>query len=139
MAGFLCLILVAVFVFSVPLKGDIFFLCLTGLLYVSASTGFGLLLSSFTRTQIAALAGTAIITLLATVNFSGMTEPVSSLEGMGRIIGDNWPASSFIIIVRGVFTKGLGYGDLAREFRHLVIFAPAFTLLSLLLLEKQEK
>lgn len=139
MAGFLCLILVAVFVFSVPLKGDIFFLCLTGLLYVSASTGFGLLLSSFTRTQIAALAGTAIITLLATVNFSGMTEPVSSLEGMGRLIGDNWPASSFIIIVRGVFTKGLGYGDLAREFRHLVIFAPAFTLLSLLLLEKQEK
>jgi len=139
MISFLVLLLVDIVVFNVPLKGDFWFLCAATLAFVTASTGFGLLMSAFTRTQIAALAGTAIVTMLATVNFSGMTDPVNSLEGIGRLIGESWPASYFIIIVRGVFTKGLGYAELAGELRLLLIFPLLFTVLSVLLLGKQGK
>lgn len=139
MLSFYLLLVVDIGIFSVPLKGDVLFLSGAALLYVTASTGIGLLMSAFTRTQIAALAGTAILTMLATVNFSGMTEPVSSLEGLGRIIGNHWPATSFIIIARGVFTKGLGFSQLATEFLHLAIFPPVITLLSILLLRRQER
>lgn len=139
MISFLVLLLVDIVVFNVPLKGDFWFLSAATLAFVTASTGFGLLMSAFTRTQIAALAGTAIVTMLATVNFSGMTDPVNSLEGIGRLIGESWPASYFIIIVRGVFTKGLGYAELAGELRLLLIFPLLFTVLSVLLLGKQGK
>ena len=62
MVNFAMLLLMALFVFGVPLKGSLPTLALGALLYVAATTGYGMLISSFTRTQIAALFGTAILT-----------------------------------------------------------------------------
>ena len=87
MISFLGLVLQAVWIFGVPVKGSFLALAVGALLYVISTTGFGLLISTFTRTQIAALAGTGILTMLPTVEFAGLTEPVSSLEGLGAWIG----------------------------------------------------
>ena len=57
-------------------------LSLGALLYVAATTGIGMLISTFCRTQIAALFGTAILTILPATTFSGMLTPVSSLVGV---------------------------------------------------------
>lgn len=137
MVSFFALMLVAVYIFGVPVKGSFVALCIAALLFVTATTGIGLLMSAFTNTQIAALAGTAIVTMLATVSFSGLTDPVSSLEGAGRVIGENWPATYFINIVRGIFTKGLGFDELSADIRHLAAFVPVITVLSLLALKRQ--
>ena len=67
---------------GVPLKGSFWTLAGATLLYVIASTAMGLLLSVFVRSQIAALFGTAILTLVPAVSFSGLFDPVSSLEGV---------------------------------------------------------
>ncbi len=61
------------------------------LLYVACSTGIGLLVSTLTRTQVAALFATAVLTLVPAGNFCGLTDPVSSLEGFGRLVGDDLP------------------------------------------------
>lgn len=137
MVSFMILLFVTVFIFQVPIKGDLYALYSAALIYIVATTGIGLLMSTFTQTQIAALAGTAIVTLLVTVSFSGLTSPVSSLEGIGRLMGESWPATYFIIIIRGIITKGLGFAELASSFQYLLLFAPLFTLLSVLLLRKQ--
>jgi ribosome-dependent ATPase len=137
LASFLVLAAVTTWVFQVPIKGSLTALLLGTLLYVTVSTSIGLLVSTFTRTQVAALAGTAIITLLATVSFSGLIDPVSSLEGPGRLIGENWPATYFIDIVRGIYTKGLGLEQLAGQFWHLAAFIPVFLAASALFLRKQ--
>lgn len=137
MLSFAILTISAVFLFQVPLKGELSALALAAFLYVTISTGIGLFMSAFTRTQIAALAATAIVTMLATVSFSGLQDPVSSLEGIGRVIGENWPATYFITVVRGVFTKGLGFSDLIPEFQHLLIFPLIITVLSVFLLRRQ--
>ena len=63
--------LMALFVFKVPLKGSFLVLLLGALIYVSATTAYGMLISAFTRTQIAALFGTAILTVLPATQFSG--------------------------------------------------------------------
>ncbi len=139
MVSFVTLLLVTVYVFDVPIKGDLFALFFATLIYVVTSTGLGLLVSAFTSTQITALAAAAILTMLATVSFSGLTDPVSSLEGPGRIIGDNWPATYYINIVRGIFTKGLDLGDLSGDFRRLLLFPPVLTIASILLLRRQGK
>jgi ribosome-dependent ATPase len=139
MINFFMLFLMALFVFNVPLKGDFFTLVLGTLIYVTTTTGFGMLVSAFTKTQIAALFGTAILTVLTAQMFSGMTTPVSSLTGMGEIMGRIFPMTYFLPISVGTFTKGLGFADLGSYIAVLTIFVPAITLISLVLLRKQER
>ena len=137
--SFLILVFFAIFVFDVPLKGNFFTLSFAALLYIICTTGIGLLMSSFAKTQIAALAGTAIFTLLPTVQFAGLKDPVSSLEGIGRLIGEVFPVTYFINISRGLFSKNVSFSDLHLEFFALGISAIVIIMLSLFVLKKQEK
>jgi ribosome-dependent ATPase len=139
MFSFFTLVVQAVLVFGVPVKGSLLALTLGTLLYVIATTGYGLLISTFTRTQIAALFGAAILTMLPTVQFSGLTTPVSSLESVGYWIGQFFPASYYLTMSRGVFTKALGFADLIDQFVALAAFIPVMTGLAVALLPKQEK
>jgi ribosome-dependent ATPase len=131
--------LMALFVFAVPLKGSFLTLLLGVVVYVTATTAYGMLISAFARTQIAALFGTAILTVLPATMFAGMTVPVSSLTGMAQIMGRLFPMTYFLPISVGTFTKGLGFADLGTKIIALAIFVPALTALSLLLLRKQER
>ena len=137
MVSYASLVLLAVLVFDVPVKGGLLALTLGALLYVTVTTGLGQVISAFASTQIAALAATAILTLLPTVQFSGLTEPVSSLDGVSAFVGQVWPATWFLQISRGVFTKGLYLGDLQSSLLILAAFIPVLTLMSALLLRKQ--
>jgi len=137
MISYFSLVMLAVWVFEVPLKGGLWTLSLGALLYVVVTTGLGQVISAFASTQIAALAATAIITLLPTVQFSGLTEPVSSQEGVGALIGEFWPATWFLQVSRGVFTKGLSFSDLQQTLLNLAAFIPVLTLISVILLKKQ--
>jgi ribosome-dependent ATPase len=139
MLNFVILFLMAIFIFKVPLKGSFLTLLVGSLIYVTATTGYGMVISSFTRTQIAALFGTAILTVLPATMFSGMMTPVSSITGFGAVMGRMFPMTYFLPISVGTFTKGLGFSDLARYLGALVLFVPALTTISLLLLRKQEK
>ncbi len=139
MASYCLMMLEAVLVFGVPVKGSFLAMTLGALLYVTATTGLGLLMSTFTKTQIAALFGTAIATMLPTIQFSGLTTPVESLQGAGYWIGQFYPATYFILICRGAFTKGLGFAELWPSLLALAAFIPVLTLASVALLKKQER
>ncbi len=139
MVNFALMFLMALFIFEVPLKGSFLALLLGALIYVTTTTGYGMLISAFTRTQIAALFGTAILTVLPATQFSGMMTPVSSLSGAAQIMGRGFPMTYFIPISVGTFTKGLGFRDLGTDMVALAVFVPILTLLSLLLLRKQER
>jgi ribosome-dependent ATPase len=128
----------AVVLFRVPIKGDFFALIVAALLYVTGATGFGLLISSFMRSQVAAIFGAAILTLLPAVNFSGMTNPVASQEGLGRMIGALYPTAHFLVISRGIFAKGLGFADLHQQYLILLVTIPVLLGLCAALLKKQE-
>lgn len=138
MLNFLLLCALSVFVFGVPLKGSFLTLTLAALLYVIIATGLGLLISTFMKSQIAAIFGTSIITLIPATQFSGMIDPVASLEGPGRWIGEIYPTSHFLTIARGTFSKALDLSDLWPLFMPLLIAVPVVMGLSILLLKKQE-
>jgi ribosome-dependent ATPase len=139
LVNFALLFAMALFLFDVPLKGSFLVLCLGTALYVSATTAYGMVISAFTSTQIAALFGTAILTVLPATQFSGMMVPVSSLAGGAQLMGRLFPMSYYVPISVGTFTKGLGFRDLYPDLFALVVFIPALTLLSLLFLRKQER
>ncbi|CDZ86329.1 ABC transporter ATP-binding protein [Citrobacter koseri] len=138
MLNFLLLCALSVFVFGVPHKGSFLTLTLAALLYVTIATGMGLLISTFMKSQIAAIFGTSIITLIPATQFSGMIDPVASLEGPGRWIGEIYPTSHFLTIARGTFSKALDLMDLWPLFVPLAIAIPLVIGLSVLLLKKQE-
>ncbi|MDI2141372.1 MULTISPECIES: ribosome-associated ATPase/putative transporter RbbA [unclassified Pseudomonas] len=124
--------------FGVPFKGSGLTLAFGGLLYVLATTSMGLLISAFTRTQIAAILGTMIITSLPTIQFSGLIVPRSSLEGAAAVMGTLFPAGHFLDIAVGTFTKALDLRQLWPQCLALSGFFIAFTGLSLVMLKKQE-
>ncbi|SKA40471.1 ribosome-dependent ATPase [Enhydrobacter aerosaccus] len=137
MVSFLLLWVVAVFLFGVPFTGSFPALALGALFYVVAAVELGLLVSSFITSQVAAIFGTAIVTLLPAVNFSGVIDPVSSLEGIGSWIGRIYPTTYFVTMARGAFSKGLGVHDLWPHFIPLAIAIIVLLLMSTALLKKQ--
>ncbi|GEM_PF-23700 len=139
MINFLLLTALAVSLFGVPLKGSFLALAAAALLYVIAATAFGLLMSAFVRSQVAALFGTALLTILPAVQFSGLIDPVSTLEGVGALIGQIYPTTHFVTIARGTFSKGLGFMDLRASFVPLLIAVPVLIGLGAALLRKQER
>ncbi len=136
--NFLILTLLAVTLFGVPLKGSFPTLCAGALVYVIATTAIGLVISSFVRSQVAAVLGTAIGTLIPAQQYSGFVDPVSSLHGFGAFIGQIYPTTYFLTISRGVFVKALDFGDLHGSFVPLLIAIPILIGLCTALLRKQE-
>jgi len=138
MVNYMILTVMTVGVFGVPLKGSGWMLSLCAILYVSATTALGLLVASFTRSQVAAVFATAILTMLPTTQFSGLLQPVSTLEGNARVVGTLWPTTYFMHASVGAFTKGLDARLLAPDALALAAFVPVLLLAAMLLLRRQE-
>ncbi|MCS6779667.1 MAG: ribosome-associated ATPase/putative transporter RbbA [Geminicoccaceae bacterium] len=139
LASFLSLLLIVLFVFDNRLRGDPATLALGALLFVSATTAFGLVVSAFVRSQIAAIFATAILCMIPTVNFSGMLYPVATLDAVSRAIGQSFPALYFQRIVTGVVNKGLGLDSLWPDLVTLAGFVLLFWVLAVALLPEQER
>lgn len=137
--NFTILTLFVVFVMGVPIKGSVTALILGGLLYVSVTTALGLLFSSLVKSQVAAVFVTAVLTMVPTMQFSGLLQPVSTLDDAGRLIGSFWPTTYFMHLSVGSYTKGLGISDLTADLWHLFMFLPVLIGVSAMLLRKQEK
>jgi ribosome-dependent ATPase len=139
MGGFAVIATIASLLFGVPVKGSLAALILGTLIYVYTTTAYGLLISAFASTQIAALFATAMLTVIPATQFSGMLSPVSSLSGMGALFGNLFPMSYYLPISVGVFTKSLGFDELSRTMLILALFIPVLLTLSVLMLRKQER
>jgi ribosome-dependent ATPase len=135
--NFLLMVLLAVTVFGVPLKGSFATFLVAAVAYAVCATGMGLLASTFTKSQVAAMFLAMIGTMIPAAQFSGITDPVSSLEGVGAFIGHIYPTTHFLDISRGVFNKALSFHDMKQSLASLFIAIPVILGLSIVLLRKQ--
>jgi ribosome-dependent ATPase len=139
MLNFFILTALAVMVFGVPIKGSFSMLVLCTLLYVTATTGLGMVTSTFTNSQVAAVFVTAILTIVPTIQFSGLLQPVSTLQGNAGLVGKIWPASYYMHTSLGAYTKGLGPSLLVADILYMLVCIPVLLAISYLGLRKQEK
>ena len=139
LANFLIMVIMALIVFNIPIKGNFFMLVLCTILYVTATTGIGMVTSTLTSSQVAAVFATAILTIVPTIQFSGLLQPVSTLEGNARLIGAIWPASYYMHSSLGAFTKGLSAGLMMVDVVFLACCIPILIGISAIGLRKQEK
>ncbi|MFZ4551525.1 MAG: ribosome-associated ATPase/putative transporter RbbA [Aquabacterium sp.] len=138
MINYALMTVMAIWLFGVPLKGSFLTLTLGALAYSAASTALGLLMSTFVSSQIAAIFGTSLATMLPAIQFSGIINPVSSLEGPASLIGRIYPTGPFLLISRGTYSKALGMNDLWPYFIPLLLIIPVLTMLCVILLKKQD-
>ena len=136
--AFWLLIAMALFVFRLPLTGSLPALSLVALPFVLATTGFGQLMSSFTRTQVSAVFATAVISIIPAINFSGLIMPVSTLAPGARLVGLSFPGAWFQPASVGTFLKGFDLGDMVGAILALAGFGLGYLLLAVLTLRKQE-
>src|SRR5690606_32525265 len=139
MINYFLLAIQAVFVFRVPMTGSFWALTAAALLFVLFASGFGLFCSSFTRSQVAAILLTVLLTMIPVMQYAWLIDPVSSLDGIGALIGRTYPATYFLTISRGVFSNGLGFAGLEGSFWPIAAGAAVTLALSVMLLRKQEK
>jgi ribosome-dependent ATPase len=137
--SFMGVFVLATQLFGLDVKGSGTALALGGILYLLAATGWGLVIGSLLRSQIAAIIGTAILCVVPAINFSGYLHPVGSLEGAGWWIGHLFPALWFQGVSVGVFAKGLRWRELLPNLMALLAFAAVLPTIARLLLKKQER
>ena len=138
MVSFASLVVLMLTVFGIGMPGSFLALVLGALLFTTAATAFGLVVSTFVRSQIAAVFATSIVIMIPALNFSGMMYPVSTLEGGAALIGQAFPALYFQKISAGVFNKGLDFSVLYPNHLILVGFCILFWAVATALLRKQE-
>ena len=139
MANFVILTVLALIIFAVPIKGSFLMLALCTILYVTATTGIGMVTSTFTSSQVAAVFVTAILTITPTIQFSGLLQPVSTLKGNAGRVGSIWPASYYMHSSLGAYTKGIGARLMLGDILFLVVCIPILLTVSFFGLRKQEK
>jgi ribosome-dependent ATPase len=139
MINFFILAAIALIVFNVPIKGSFLLLTACTVLYIIVTTQIGMVVSTFTSTQVAAVFVTAILTIQPTVQFAGLLQPVSTLEGGAKAIGSIWPTTYYMHSSVGAYTKGLRPELMLQDLFFLAACIPVLYLVSALLLRKQEK
>jgi len=139
MINFALMLLLTVTIFGVPVTGSVLALTLAMLIYCFCATGMGLLASAVTKSQIAAMLIAMVGTIIPATKFCGMTDPVSSLDGVGRMIGEIHPANYMFTISRGAFNKALGFGDLLPSMWPMLLAVPVILGTAIALLKKQER
>ncbi|MBE2895436.1 ribosome-associated ATPase/putative transporter RbbA [Pasteurellaceae bacterium HPA106] len=138
MASYFVLIGLTIVLIGVPMKGSFWAMSLGALCLILSSTAFGLLISAFVKSQVAAIFAAAIISMVPALNFSGLLYPMSTLTGVGYWIGWSFPTSWYNLISLGTFTKGLGFASFVSIYGVLLGFFITYLMLASLLLKKQE-
>ncbi|WP_443090360.1 ribosome-associated ATPase/putative transporter RbbA [Basfia succiniciproducens] len=137
--SYLLLVTVSIVIFGVPIKGSIFAMFFGCLIGICASTAFGLFVSSFVKSQVAAIFATAIISIVPAINLAGIFYPTSALDEHLLMVSQIFPGAWFQNISLGGFTKGLGFAELSSNYLQLAIIYAMYISLAVLFLKKQEK
>jgi ABC-2 type transport system permease protein len=111
-----------VFQFGVPMKGSFLALLLAAFLYILAALALGLLISTVSKTQQEAFM-LLILVALPAVMLSGFMSPIESMPKVFQWLTVVNPIRYFLEIVRGVFLKGIGVGELWPQYLTLTVMS----------------
>jgi ABC-2 type transport system permease protein len=95
--------------FGVPIQGSVLLLALLSFVYLYASLSIGVFLSTQLKTQLVAMMAALVITILPSVMLSGFIFPIRSMPVVLRGFTYLVPAKYFLVIIRGIVLKGVGF------------------------------
>lgn len=129
--------LVGVYWFGVPFEGSVSLLVLLTLLYMIATLSLGIFISTVATTQQVAQLAAFLLTMLPSFLFSGFVFPISSMPVALQYVTYAVPARYFLVILRGIFLKGVGLSAFWPEVLSLAAFALVMMTISSLRFRKR--
>jgi len=123
------IILMAVYWFRVPLRGSVPLLLGSSAIFLLGALGIGLFLSAATKSQQVAFQLSILATMLPSLLLSGFFYPIENMPPALQLVTYAVPARYFLVVIRGIFLKGVGLAVLWRE----LLFLTAFAILMLVL------
>lgn len=130
-------VLIALILFKVPLKGNLFFLSLVSSIYLFGGLSYGILISTATKSQILSIQISIVSTYLPTLLLSGFIFAIENMPDVIQTITYLVPARYFIFIVRNIFLKGSPVNYLYFQFILLILFSLLFFTLSIKKFKKE--
>jgi ABC-2 type transport system permease protein len=119
------IIVVARALFDVAVRGSYFDLFLAILVYLIGALGFGLLVSSFARSQAMAFQAGALLSMLPAIFLSGFIFPLRAMPPLLRLVTYAFPARYFLVVLRGIILKGAGLFPYRDQMLFLILYALA--------------
>ncbi len=135
--NFVLFLIFTVFIFRVPLRGDISLLSAVSLIYVVAVVGIGIFIAVLVNTQIAAILICAVATLIPSFMYSGFMLPVICMEENARETAMMFATTYYISFIRKLMIKGVGIQYLWTEILALSMIGLALYTLSIILFKKR--
>jgi len=134
----LVLILIAgITIFDLPFRGSFSLLFLLSLIFFVSILGMGLLISTIARTQQMAWLLSLLLTFLPSLILSGFIFPIRNMPYFVQLITYLLPARYFIVILRGIILKGVGFSQLKMQVVYLVVLGSTFMVASILRFKKK--
>jgi ABC-2 type transport system permease protein len=112
----LLVIAVAVLWFAVPLRGSVLLLLAASLVYLLCTLGLGLFVSTISSTQQQAMMTATFFILIPMLYLSGFIFPIENMPRAIQYVTTLIPLRYFLVIVRGIFLKGVGFSILWPQF-----------------------
>ena len=125
------ILILSVFVLDVPVVGSLFWLIIVSLLFIFVSLALGLLISSVTRTQVAAMLVSGLMLMMPTMLLSGMIFPIESMPLILQWISDILPARWYIQAVRKLMIEGVPVVLVYKEIGILLLMATVLITISI--------
>lgn len=124
------ILILARFLFGVPMQGGWAGLSLGVGLFIVGSLALGFLISTAARSQLQAMQ-MSVFYILPSILLSGFMFPFRGMPGWAQAIGQVIPVTHFLRVVRGALLKGQGLGDQWRELLALLAFVCVVTALAM--------
>ncbi len=131
--------LMAIFIFGAPFKGDPVFFFIASVIYVTCTTGIGLLVSLIAKTQVSAMMITVLVTMVPAILYSGLMVPIASMDAASKFEAHLFPAMYYTEITLGGFLKGVGMDELWTHAAALLLYTLVLWLASFSLFHKRVK
>lgn len=117
------ILLLSVYVLGVPVAGSLFWLVVVSLLFIFVSLALGLLISTVTHTQVAAMLVSGLMLMMPTMLLSGMIFPIESMPAILQAISAVLPARWYIQAVRKLMIEGVDISLVLAEISILAVMA----------------
>jgi ABC-2 type transport system permease protein len=124
------ILLLARFLFGVPMEGGWVGLSIGVALFIVGSLALGFLISTAARSQLQAMQ-MSVFYIFPSILLSGFMFPFRGMPVWAQVIGEAIPVTHFLRVVRGALLKGQGLGDMWRELLALLAFVCVVTALAM--------
>jgi ABC-2 type transport system permease protein len=127
---FLLIVAASRFLFGVTIKGSLSLLLITAFFYLIGVLGLGILVSTSTQTQMAAMLTAILASMLPSILLSGFIFPINQMPRVLQAITAVVPARYFIEILRDIYLKNLGFEYFWKETLYILLFGLATLVLA---------